>query len=78
MTTSTSFIRRRNKNSSIDSICTKCFLTIASVGSEEELVAHEEKHVCNPYGEFSNSAFYESDMRAQGVRRQQHNIRASD
>jgi len=71
------FVRRQNKNSLIDSICTKCFLTIASAGSEEELVAHEEKHVCDPYGEFSNHAFYESDISAQRGRHQQPNIQAS-
>jgi hypothetical protein len=75
MTTFPTFARRRNNNSSIDSICTKCFLTIASAGSGEELVAHEEKHVCDPFGEFSG-AFYDSDMRTHGVRHPQPNIQA--
>jgi hypothetical protein len=47
------FARRQNQNSSIDSICTTCFQTIASVACEEELVLHEEKHVCDQNGEFS-------------------------
>jgi hypothetical protein len=75
MTTFPPFARRRNKNSSMDSICTKCFLTIASAGSEEELVPHEEKHICDPYGEFSD-AFYDSDMRTHGVRSPQSKIQA--
>jgi len=53
MTTFPQFVRRQNRDSSIDSICTKCFLTIASVTtSEKDLAAHEEKHICDPYGEF--------------------------
>jgi hypothetical protein len=55
MTTFPSFAKRRNSNRSIDSICTKCFLTVASVGSDEELVAHEEKHICDPFGAFSRT-----------------------
>jgi hypothetical protein len=76
MTTFPSFARRRNINSSIDSICTKCFLTIASEDSEEELVAHEEKQVCDPYGEFSAMCF-NPDERTRGIRHPQPNIQAS-
>jgi hypothetical protein len=73
MTTFPPFARRRNKNSSIDSICTKCFLTIASASSEEELVAHEEKHVCDPFGEFSHM-YFNGDERAHGLRPPQPKI----
>jgi len=48
MTTFVSFARRQNHDSSIDSICTKCYQTIASADSAGELVAHEESHVCDP------------------------------
>jgi hypothetical protein len=68
MTTFPTFARRRNRDSSIDSICKKCFATIASAGSEEELVALEEKHVCDPYGEFG-SMWFNPDTRAHGLRR---------
>ena len=51
------FVRRRNRDSSVDSICTRCFQTIASVDSDEELATHEEKHICDPYGEFSSICF---------------------
>jgi hypothetical protein len=47
-----SFTRRWNRDSSIDSICTKCFRTIASANSEDELARRENKHVCHPNGEF--------------------------
>ena len=46
------FTRRWNRDSSIDSICTKCFRTIASSNSEDELADRENKHVCHPNGEF--------------------------
>lgn len=45
------FARRRNQDSSIDSICTKRFQTIASAACEDDLAAHEREHVCNPLGE---------------------------
>jgi hypothetical protein len=54
MTAFPKFAKRRNSNRSIDSICTKCFLTVASASSDEELVAHEERHVCDPFGAFSH------------------------
>lgn len=56
-----SFIKRRYINSSIDSICTMCLLTIGSARSEEELVSFENRHVCDLYGEFSD-AFFDSDI----------------
>jgi hypothetical protein len=76
MTNFPPFAKRWNKNSSIDSICTKCFQTIASARSEEELVAHEVKHVCDPFGEFSG-AIYDSDMRTHGIRHPHPNIGAN-
>lgn len=43
------FAHRRNSDASIDSICTICFQTIASEDSEGKLIAHEERHSCDPY-----------------------------
>lgn len=54
MATYPKFARRRNQDSSIDSICTQCFQTIASADNEGDLLQHEEKHICDPYGEFSH------------------------
>jgi hypothetical protein len=68
MTTIPPFARRRNKDSSIDSICTSCFQTIASLPCEDDLAAQEQKHSCDPLGEFVNwRAYYPN--RTDGVRR---------
>ncbi len=40
------FPRRRNQDGSIDSICTKCFRTIASRTSEAHLAEEEKRHSC--------------------------------
>ena len=61
------FARRPNRDSTIDSICTSCFQTIASATRLEELAFDEEKHVCDPYGEFSLLCF-NSDLRWHEVR----------
>ena len=42
------FPHRHNKDGVIDSICSECLLTVASVRVERELAQHEEAHVCNP------------------------------
>jgi hypothetical protein len=53
MTSLLAFARRHNKDSTIDSICTRCYRTIASGNSEECLAAAEESHSCDPNGEFN-------------------------
>jgi hypothetical protein len=53
MTSFISFARRRNHDSSIDSICTRCYQTVASGDTERELETVEESHLCDPNGEFS-------------------------
>lgn len=40
---------RRNEDGSHDSICTVCFVTVASARDESELAGHEHLHVCNPF-----------------------------
>jgi hypothetical protein len=42
-----SYVHRRNKNGSHDSICLVCFHTIASESSEAELVDAERQHECD-------------------------------
>jgi hypothetical protein len=49
-----SFAKRHNRDCSIDSICMKCYQTIASANSVSELANAEDAHVCSPNGEFSN------------------------
>jgi hypothetical protein len=40
------FVRRTNRNSTIDLVCTRCFNTIATVMDEAALVRAEEQHEC--------------------------------
>ena len=53
MTSVISFARRRNQDSTVDSICTRCYQTIASGNSEANLAAAEEVHSCDPNGEYN-------------------------
>lgn len=70
------FARYRNLNSSIDSICTECFRTIATANSIEELASHEEKHTCDPNWVYSHRRV-DSDMGTQSVGHPRDNIQAS-
>jgi hypothetical protein len=49
MTNLVSFTRRWNRDSLIDSICTKCYRTISSANKEDKLGIREKNHVCDPY-----------------------------
>jgi len=62
MATYPKFARRRNRDSSIDSICTQCFQTIASADREEDLALHEEKHICEPQSDLSHF-YFRPDLR---------------
>ena len=42
------FPHRHNSDGGYDSICTACFVTVASVRDEELLRADELAHVCDP------------------------------
>ena len=42
------FPHRHNRDGTVDSICSECLLTVATVSVERELTQHEEAHVCNP------------------------------
>lgn len=41
------FAHRHNLDGTWDSICTECFLTVASAWDETELLDHERGHDCN-------------------------------
>jgi hypothetical protein len=43
-----SFDHRHNADESYDSICTKCYATVASAGKKEALSWFESAHVCDP------------------------------
>jgi hypothetical protein len=40
------FAYRRNADETVDAICLKCFLTVATAMSEAELHLHEQAHRC--------------------------------
>ena len=40
------FVRRQNPDSTVDSICTLCYQTVAKVRHECDLISAEENHVC--------------------------------
>ena len=77
MTTFPPFVRRRNRDSSIDSICTKCFQTIASVTTTEDgLDAHEENHLCAPYEQLVR-IHADSQNRTYGATRQHADLQSN-
>jgi hypothetical protein len=41
------FPHRHNANGTHDSICTGCFVTVATALDEGTLFAHESEHICN-------------------------------
>jgi hypothetical protein len=41
------FPHRLNRDGSFDSICLKCFATVASTVTERELKAREKNHACD-------------------------------
>src|SRR5277367_3797500 len=46
MTTFISFARRRNSDTTIDSICTRCYQTVARAHTPGDLDAYEQVHRC--------------------------------
>ena len=42
------FRHQHNENDTFDSICTQCYLTIASANDEQHLFLLERIHVCDP------------------------------
>jgi hypothetical protein len=52
MTTFVSFARRHNADSTIDSICTRCYQTIAHERDETNLIDVEQSHFCDPSCEY--------------------------
>ena len=46
--TAPSFQHRWNNDGSYDTICMKCFVTVANVQTEAELAEFDGEHVCAP------------------------------
>ncbi len=53
MTTFISFARRHNTDTTIDSICTRCYQTVASEQVETNLTSAEQLHSCDPGCEYN-------------------------
>jgi hypothetical protein len=47
MSAETEYPHRRNRDGTWDSICTKCFLTVARCKTESDLAEFEKAHICN-------------------------------
>jgi hypothetical protein len=48
MTSFISFAHRRNNDSTVDSICTRCYQTIANAQDDSSLTSAEANHICDP------------------------------
>jgi len=46
--TSVAYGRRRNLDGTTDSICRKCFVTVATARQETDLHCAEHSHTCDP------------------------------
>jgi len=57
MTHETYFMRRRNPDSTIDSICGNCYQTIAKDRDEQNIAAAEQIHTCDANAESDRLAF---------------------
>jgi hypothetical protein len=55
MNTPRTFARRQNEDHSVDSICMRCYQTIASAPSGSDFKTAEQNHLCNRYGEFNQA-----------------------
>jgi len=45
----TKFARRSNLDGTMDTICTRCMATVATVYDERELLRFEQHHICDPF-----------------------------
>ena len=59
------FPHRRNKDESFDSICLKCFATVARANSESELEQYDKLHVCDPMSSAKRGRFGPGPQRSQ-------------
>ena len=72
-----SFARRQNHDSSVNSICTKCYQTIGSTSTNKlgALTIAERNHRCDPNGEFNHLNFdYKTSGRIVCAGRHSHEL----
>jgi hypothetical protein len=43
------FVHRKNGESTFESFCRSCFVTVATARSEAELQGNERNHICDPW-----------------------------
>jgi hypothetical protein len=63
MSTFHSFARRLREDLTFDSICTRCYQTIATAPRSIDLAKIEQSHVCDPDGE--HTRFSQAHMDSQ-------------
>ncbi len=63
---SVAFAHRHNLDGTWDSICTKCFLTVATEWAEDRLLMHERRHDCDSLMKARTRARFPEQLR--GVR----------
>jgi hypothetical protein len=48
MADSPKFAHRSNPDGTMDAICMRCIATVATVYDKDELLRHEQQHICDP------------------------------
>jgi len=62
------FPHRHNNDGTFDSICDTCFVTVARVKLETDLIPFETRHVCDPVNLYwAGQGFSASTMIAHGA-----------
>ena len=62
------FPHRHNHDGTFDSICDTCFVTVARVKEETDLIPFETRHVCDPVNLYwENQGFSASSLIAHGA-----------
>jgi len=62
------FPHRHNNDGTYDSICDTCFITIARVKAEPDLIPFENRHVCDPVNLYwAGQGFSASTLIAHGA-----------
>jgi hypothetical protein len=62
------FPHRHNNDGTYDSICDTCFVTVARVKTEADLIQFESRHVCDPVNLYwASQSFSASSLIAHGA-----------
>lgn len=61
------FVHRHNDDGTVDSICRRCFMTVATEVSESELIRDEHDHDCHDLArskEYASRKRFSGDLRS--------------